>query len=121
MDGQMSLFDFMPTMMVEPEVGEYVSECGAVIPGIMRKSYIGKKVLIDVSTQSRTCYKVGILEKIVPARYWGDGAWIECERSIVYTGEKQRSLISHYPWVPELREVLPWDAYERREDVIHHR
>ena len=112
---QMSLFDFMPTLMVEPEVGEYVKECGAVIPHIMRKGYIGKKVLIDVSTQSCTCYQVGILEKIVPARYWGDGEWIECERSIVYTGKKQRSLISHYPWATELRECLPWDAYGRRQ------
>ena len=118
---QMSLFDFMPTLMVEPEVGEYVKECGAVIPHIMRKGYIGKKVLVDKSEEYRGSEEEMKLEKIVPARYWGDGAWIECERSIVYTGEKQRSLISHYPWVPELREVLPWDAYERREDVIHHR
>lgn len=106
MDGQMSLFDFMPTMMVEPEVGEYVSECGAVIPRVMRKGYIGKKVLVDKSTQSLTIFQVGILEDVIPH----EGR----ERSIVYTGSRQRSLITHYPGV-EIRECLPWDAYGRKQ------
>ena len=109
---QMSLFDFMPTMMVEPEVGEYVKECGAVIPRIMRKGYIGKKVLVDKSTESLTIFQVGILEDVIP--YEGR------ERSIVYTGSRQRSLITHYPG-REIRECLPWDAYERRQDAIYNR
>lgn len=114
MNGQMTLFEFMPSMMAEPEVGEYVDSCGAVIPHIMRRSYIGKKVLVDVSTRSRERYQVGILEKIIPDHYWKGDERVECERSIVYTGKKQRSLVSHYPWATELREVLPWAAYERR-------
>lgn len=109
---QMSLFDFMPTMMVEPEVGEYVDKCGAVIPHIMRKGYIGSKVLVDKSTQSHDWFQVGILEDVIEH----DGR----DRSIVYTGKKQRELITHYPGV-EIRECLPWDAYERRQDAIYHR
>ena len=108
---QMSLFDFMPTLMAEPEVGEYVKECGAVIPHIMRKGYIGRKVLVDVSTRSRELYLVGILEKIVPDHYWKGGERIECERSVVYTGKRQRSLVSHYPWATELREVRQRDEW----------
>ena len=106
---QTSLFDFMPTLMVEGNVGEYVTKCGAVIPHIMRKNYIGEKVLIDVSTQSMKCFQIGILEDV-----------IQCEgrdRSIVYTGKKQRSLITHYPGV-EIREVLPWDAYPDRMEKV---
>ena len=105
MSEQMSLFDFMPTLQVEGKVGEYVTECGAVIPHIMRKAYIGHKVLVDVSTQSMNWFQIGILEDVIT--YEGR------DRSIVYTGKKQRSLITHYPGV-EIREVLPWDAYERR-------
>ena len=99
---QISIFDWMPTAQVEPEVGEYVTEHGANICHIMRPSYIGKKVVFDVSTQSRRSYQVGILEKYIPyGEYW---------RSIIYTGKKQRTLLTHYPG-KEIFEGLPWDAY----------
>lgn len=114
---QMSLFDFMPTMMVEPEVGEYVDKCGAVIPHIMRRNYIGQKVLVDASTQSLTIYQVGILEDVIPYYYYRDGQRTECDRSIVNVGRKQRLLITHMPGV-EIRECLPWDAYQKRMETI---
>lgn len=112
MNGQLTLFDFMPTMMVEPEVGAYVDQPGAVICHIMRRGYIGQKVLVDKCTQSMDCYQVGILEDVIEH----DGR----DRSIVYTGTKQRCLITHYPGV-EIHEVLPWDAYEGRQAAIYGR
>ena len=62
---QLSLFD-MPELRQEPDVGEYVKECGAVICHIMRRGYIGRKVLIDVSTRSNTWFQCGILEDYIP-------------------------------------------------------
>lgn len=99
---QLSLFD-QPDH--EPEIGEWFTETGAVISHIMRPNYIGKKVLINCSTQSRRWYRCGILEKYIPH----EGRM----RSVVYTGDKQRSLITHYPGI-EIYECLPWDAYEKR-------
>ena len=113
---QMSIFDVLSRQeheehlnMIEPPVGTYVETCGAVICHIMRKGYIGRKVLIDVSTQSKTMFQVGIMEDYIP--YEGR------MRSIVYVGKKQRALVTHYPGV-EIHEVLPWDAYEKRNKAI---
>lgn len=105
---QLSLFD-MPELRREPEVGEYVKECGAVICHIMRRSYIGKKVLIDVSTKSMTMFQCGILEDYIP--YEGR------MRSIIFTGKKQRSLVTHYPGI-EIFEPMPWTWYEARLKAI---
>lgn len=113
MHEQLTIFDWMPTLQPEPEVGAWVTKCGAVIPAIMRPSYIGKKVLMDKSTQSLTAYKVGILEKILPGTYWKDGKEVKCDRSIVFDGSKQRNHITHMPGV-EIYECLPWDAYPER-------
>ena len=96
MNGQLSLFDLIPQ---ELNVGDYVETCGQVIPRVMREGYIGRRVLVDKSTESMTIYQVGILEKVIP--------YEDTERSIVYTGKKQRQLITHYPG-REIREVLPW-------------
>lgn len=117
MKGQMTIFDWMPTIRQEPDVGEFVEECGAVIPHIMRKAYIGKKVLMDYSTQGHTWFKCGILEKVIPAFYWSGDKQIECDRSIVYDGKKQRCLITHYPG-HEIFECLPFDAYAKRNAAI---
>ena len=112
---QMTLFDWMEQSasvaqaMPEPEVGEYTEKAFAVIPHIMRPSYIGRKVLIDVSTQSREIYQCGILERYIPY----EGTY----RSIVYTGDRQRSLITHRPGI-EIRECLPWNAYPKRMAAI---
>lgn len=116
-DGQMDLFDWMAELKREPDVGTYLTKTGAVIPRIMRPAYIGKRVCIDKSTQSQTWYKVGILEKIVPDHYWHGEKRIECDRSVVFTGERQRSLITHMPGV-EIFECLPWDAYPERMAAI---
>lgn len=118
MTEQLTLWDWMPTAQPEPEVGAWVEKCGAVIPHIMRKSYIGRKVLMNKSTQSMTVYKCGILEKVVPSYYWHDDQRIECEMSIVYDGSKQRNMISHYPGGGEIYECLPWNAYEERNKAI---
>jgi len=110
---QLSIFDWHPTMRQEPPVGDYIHKAGAVICRIMRKSYIGKKVAVDISTQNRKCFQVGILEKVIPAHYYQGDQIVETERSIVFVGKKQRLLITHYPGC-ELHEVLPWNAYEER-------
>lgn len=81
----MSLFDMPKT------IGRYVTDHGAVICHIMRPAYIGREVVIDVSTQSHEWYQVGILENYIPY----EGRW----RAIVYTGKPQRSLITFYPGI----------------------
>lgn len=118
MNGQIGLFDYMPTLQKEPEVGEWVDTTGANIPHIMRRGYIGSKIVIDMSTESHKWYKVGILEDITTTQYYhwtGKEYEIrECDRAIVYTGTKQRSLISLIPGEAEIYECLPWDAYPER-------
>lgn len=87
---QLTIFDWMPEACPEPEVGDYLEDCGPVICRIMRPSYIGRKVLIDVSTCGHVWYQVGILEKVI--EHEGH------ERSIVFVGQRQRKLIDHVPW-----------------------
>jgi len=121
-DGQMTIFDWMPESRAEPEVGTIIREHGQVLCRIMRPSYIGKKVCIDVSTESkRNMFRVGILEKIIPAFYWhyegGTYRKVDTERAIIFTGKKQRSLITFYPGI-NIYEVLPWDAYPKRMAAI---
>lgn len=112
---QLTIMDWMPeacphpTRAREPEVGEYVHKHGQVLCHIMRPAYIGKKVCIDVSTQSRKTFQVGILEKYIPH----EGTY----RSIVYTGKPQRSLITHRNG-ETIYEVLPWDQYPERMEKI---
>lgn len=99
--GQMSLFDFL-----EPEVGEYVTKHGAVLCHIMRKGMIGKKVVFPCGTQSMPdLCRVGVLEKYIPY----EGTY----RSIIYTGQKQRTLYTHRPGM-EIYECLEWDKYPKR-------
>lgn len=117
MTEQLTLWDWMPTAQPEPEVGAWVEKCGAVIPHIMRKSYIGKKVLMDYSTTSITVYKVGILEKVLKGFYWHGDQKVECDLSIIYDGTRQRCMITHYPG-HEIYECLPWNAYEARNKAI---
>lgn len=114
---QISIFDWMPTLRKEPEVGEWVTEHGQAIPHIMRRSYIGRKVVMDKSTQSMKAYKVGILEKVVTDFYWHGEEKVECDRSIVFDGGKQRNHILHMPG-QEIFECLPWDAYPERMNSI---
>ena len=109
MTGQMSIFDWMPSLAQEPRMGSYVEKHGAVICHIMRPSYIGKKVVYDCSTQSHTWYRVGVLEQYIP--YEGR------MRSIINVGEGQRILLTHYPG-REIYECLPWDAYPERMKAI---
>ena len=127
MEGQISIFEWMPEIIPEPpkikqkdygpepEVGEYVTSHGMAIPHIMRPAYIGKKIVIDKSTQSHEWYQCGILEGYIP---WENGF-----RSIVYTGQKQRSYVPHYRDMPglsqQIYECLPWDAYPERMKAIY--
>lgn len=106
---QLSIFDIMPDTQQEPEIGAYVTKTGAIIPHIMRPWYIGEKILFDCSTQSRTLYQCGRLEKYIP--YEG------VTRSIIYTGTKQRTLLTHFPG-REIYEPLPLDAYIERRQAI---
>lgn len=103
--GQMTIYDF-PEALPEPRVGEWVKTHGAVICHIMRRSYIGKKVVIDKSTSSAEWFRVGILEDYIEV----DGGM----RSIVYTGERQRHYIDHRFGL-EIYEPMPWDWYDRRK------
>ena len=110
MQGQMTIFDWMPTVQEEPEVGAYVTKHGAVICHIMRSNYIGSKVVYDCSTKSHKWYRVGILEKY----FEREGVM----RSVIYNGSKQRILYDHYPG-REIFECLPWDAYPKRMAAIY--
>ena len=109
-DGQLSIFDWMedfapaqdaeqaaviPEQIEEPEVGEWVYTRGAPISRVMRRSYIGKKVLMDKSTSSKECYKVGILEDVITGQYWNGKEYAPCEMSIVRDETKQRNQINH--------------------------
>ena len=118
---QLTIFDCLPTMMQEPEVGALVETHGANIPHIMIPSYIGRKVVFDVSTQSRTCFRVGILEAVRDDHYYQleDGTYQPrpCDRVVIFTGKRQRSLISLMPG-REIFEPLSWDAYEARNEAI---
>lgn len=131
-EGQLSIFDWMedfdpakeakqaaglPEQIEEPEVGQWVYKTGAPIPKIMRRSYIGKKVLMDQSTKSQRCYKVGILERVDTSFYYHGDQKIECDRSVIYDGSRQRSYITHMPG-QEIYECLPWHSYKEREDSI---
>lgn len=131
-EGQLSLYDvfpdfdrpiqYVPQAVQEPEVGEWVTTHGAVICHIMRPGYIGRRVVIDKSTIGHEWYQVGVLEKIVPSEYYrqdlnGKYVRVECDRSVVYTGSKQRQLIDHRPGV-EIFECLPWEAYPERMAAI---
>ena len=101
--GQMSLFDWMPQVLPDPQPGEYVNRHGMVICAIMRPSYIGKIVIMDCSTESHAWYKAGILEKILRDKYFHCNTITKqyeetpCDRVIIYTGKKQRSSILMMP------------------------
>ena len=84
--------------------GDYIKEHGPVIPHVMRSGYIGKLICFDVSTESMELYKVGILEDYyIP---WS-GTW----RAIIYTGQRQRSLVTFYSG----RGAEIWEV-DRRKD-----
>lgn len=100
MIGQMSIFDYIPAT-IQP--GEYVERWGAVIPHIMRPSFIGKMVVYDCSTQSHRWMRAGLLEDYIKYESW--------TRSIIYVGTKQRILYTHFPG-REIYECLPWDRRE---------
>lgn len=120
MIGQMTIFDWMPSVQEEPEVGAWVEHHGAVISGIMRRGYIGKKVVMDKSTTSHKWYKVGILENVLIDHYWDGDREIICDRSIIFDGSRQRSSILHMPG-QNIYECLPWDAYPERMAAIGNR
>ena len=125
MQGQMTIFDWRPDAQPEPEIGATIREHGQNICHIMRPSYIGKKVCFDVSTESRrNLFLVGVLEGILPTYYYhlvGEKyARRDCERAIIYTGQKQRSLVTLHPG-REIYECLPWDAYPERTAAIGRR
>lgn len=113
MDDQISIFDYKPTLRQEPDVGAHIPEVGAVIPHIMIPSYIGKKVAFNCSTESRRCFRVGILEEYVP---YGDYM-----RAIIFDGKRQRALVTLYPWMDGIHEVLPWESYPGRIEAISRR
>lgn len=101
---QQSLFDFLPKL--EPNVGDWAEEAGAIIPQIMLRK--GMKVMMDKSTVSHPWFRCGVIEDII--RHEGH------VRVIVYDGERQRSLID-YPRV-QLHECMPWEWYEMRMQRI---
>jgi len=106
---QLTIFDYMPELLPEPEVGEYVDKHGAVICHIMRKGCIGHKIIYDCSTQSHKWYRCGILEKYILHE--------NHMRSIINVGEKQRILLDHFPGI-EIYECLPWNAYTKRNEAL---
>lgn len=112
---QLNIFDLAPEIEPEPQVGEWVYKHGPVIPHIMRRSYIGKKVLMDKSTQSMECYKVGILERVVEGSYYNrEGKEVKCDRSFIFDGGKQRNIITHMPG-SEIFEIAHYENDKRRK------
>lgn len=108
--GQTSLFNWQAGQQdrKEPNVGDFIRECGAAIPRIMRTGYIDQKVCYDISSEhNKPLYKVGILEEIIP--------YHDKERAIIYTGVKQRTLLTFYPGI-EIYEIFPWSWEERKEN-----
>lgn len=112
MKGQMSLFDWMPEAQPEPEIGEWIKDCGAVIPHISIPGYIGKKVAINKSTDWLSWYRVGRLE-----RYFEHEGHM---RAVVDVGERQKQLVDLYQGI-HLHEPLSWDAYPERNKAIGYR
>lgn len=123
MNEQLTIFDWLPEIQEEPEPGAIVTKTGAVIPHVMQDSYIGEKVCFDVSTQSKRAYRVGILEKLLPDHYYRlvgkEYVKTPCRRAVIFTGKKQRSLLSLYDSGGQLFEVLPWNAYPERMAAIY--
>ncbi len=115
----MSIFDWMPDFepQKEPKIGEWVYKRGAVISRVMRRSYIGRMVLMDYSTQSQEVYKAGILEDVIMGKMWNGHEYVECEMSIVNDGTKTRCQVNHTTG-NEIFECLPWHSYEKRESGI---
>ena len=109
MTGQMDIFDCWPDLF-EPEPGEFVTKHGQAIPHAMRKGYIGKKIVVDRSTQSHEWYQVGILEKYIP--YEKMGFW----RAIIYVGKKDRLLYTTYDG-GKIYELKPWNWEERKKKL----
>ena len=116
MIGQLDIFECFPELFrkPDPEVGEWVEEHGPVIDHIMMPGYIGRKVIMDKSTQSHEWYQCGILE---------DYFYLErnkCWRAVVNDGRKQRNLIDHctnYPHGAFLYEVHPWSWPRNVENI----
>ena len=102
---QLSMWDLLQTEESHYP-GEWLEEHGANICHVMRPGYVGRLICIDCSTVGHRWYQVGRLERyffMEDERVW---------RAVVYTGSRQRSLISFRPGI-EIFEVEPWD-YERR-------
>lgn len=130
MDGQLSIFDWMEDLEPkeappaagsqeeELEVGQWVLTRGAPISRVMLEGYIGKKVLMDKSTSSRKCYKVGILEEEVEGTYWDGEKYSPCVIAIVRDEGKQRNQIN-YTLGDSVFECFPWHSYKEREDSIY--
>ena len=119
--GQLSIFDIDPRCRPDPQPGEWVKEHGQVIRHIMRRSYIGKKIVMDKSTQSQKAFKVGILERVDTSFYYRGDQKIECDRSVIYDGSRQRSYILHMPG-QEIYELYPFDMERVRinHDQMRH-
>lgn len=112
MKGQLTIFDLLPELLEEPEIGAYVTKHGANICHIMRPGYIGQKVVYECSTQSHEWFRCGILEKY----FEREGVM----RSVIYVGERQRILLDHYEG-RDIYECLPWNAYPKRIAAIGRR
>ena len=111
MNGQLSIFDCFPDMQREQNVGDYIEEHGNAIPHNERHGFVGKKICFPCGTQSMPdLMRVGILE-----RYFFN-VFDHCWRSVIYTGQKQRTLINHEPWKGiqnEIFELRRTDGNER--------
>ncbi len=119
-DGQVSMFDWMAEDDIEveePDVGAWVETHGAVICHIMLPSYIGRKVVMDKSTQSHKWYKVGLLESVRNGFYYHGDDKVPCDIAIVYDGGKQRNIIN-MALGGQLYECLPFHDYPKRERAI---
>lgn len=107
---QISIFDWMPSLIPEPNPGDWVEDHGELICRGQIESFLGKKIVMDCSTQSHEWYKVGIVEKILPAIYYHNGVETETVRVIVDDGKRTRCYITYIPGEERIYELA-----ERRE------
>lgn len=112
MRGQLSIFDIDPRCGPEPAPGEWVKTHGPVICHIMRRGYIGRKVVIDQSEWGHVNFLVGILERVETSCYYRGDQKIECDMSVVNVGSEKRFNVIHWPG-NEIFELYPFDWEER--------
>ena len=102
MDGQMTLFDFMPKQL---SPGEIVETHGRELTFQEAYGRVGEMLILDVSTQNHEWFKAVFIEesKDIPDIYNDCGNLLQhgYRRIIAFDGARQRCLLSDYFFTSE--------------------